>query len=120
MKALEEIIELLSEHLDTNDDTAYSDRGLLIKLRDIASQKLEEEKLSTAEVGIDNAQPSTVYEVVMASMDPAKFAKYGVKLISVNNRELYWVTSMGQLYDFIDYDKALQAEYSWLTTETNR
>ena len=119
MKAFEEVIELLSDHLDTNNDTAYTDWGLLIKLREIVNQSLEEEKAKTTEARIDNTQPSTVYEVIMTNMNPAKFAKYGVRLVLVNSKDLHWVTSIGQLYDFSAYDKALQAEYDWLTSETN-
>ena len=117
MKALEEIIELLSDHLDTNDDTAYTDRGLLIKLRDVASQKLEEEKVIDTEAAVEQAPPSTIYEVVTAGMTPQKLANLGVKLISVNSRELFWVTSIGQLYEFNAYDLAVQAEYSWLMSK---
>ena len=44
---------------------------------------------------IKAAPPATIYDVVMANMTPDTLADLGVKLISVNNSELYWVTSAG-------------------------
>ena len=68
---------------------------------------------------VEQAPPATVYEVVMASMTPQKLANLGVKLVSINSRELYWVTSVGQLYEFNAYDQAVQAEYNWLMSDPN-
>lgn len=77
----------------------------------------EEQKVDVS--AAEQAPPATVYEVVMASMTPQKLANLGVKLASVNNRELYWVTSVGQLYEFNAYDTAVQAEYNWLMSDPN-
>ena len=60
------------------------------------------------------APPSTIYEVLMSRMTPDQLASLGVKLISVNNSELFWVTTTGQLYNFDSKQRALEAEYAWL------
>ena len=120
MKALEEILGMLSDHLDATGDTLYTDRELLAELRKRAQARLEEDKIKVSEAGVDRAKPSTVYEIVTASMTPQKLANLGVKLISVNNRDLFWVTSMGQLYDYKAYEQAMQDEYSWLMSDPNK
>ena len=56
----------------------------------------------------------TNYNTILTSMTPEKMAELGVKLIHVNNRELYYVTSSGQLFNIADYDRALIHEYNWL------
>ena len=61
--------------------------------------------------------PKTVYEITMARMTPEIMANMGVKLISVNSSELFWVTSTGQLYGFAERRKAIEAEYNWLMSE---
>ena len=63
---------------------------------------------------VEAAPPATIYDVVMANMTPDTLADLGVKLISVNNSELYWVTSAGQLYGFNARAQALAAERAWL------
>jgi hypothetical protein len=63
------------------------------------------------------APPPTVYAAIIASMTPQALANLGVKLISVNSTELYWVTSVGQLFAFNNRQAALQAEYDWLMSE---
>ena len=78
---------------------------------------VEEQKVDVN--AVEQASPATVYEVVMSTMTPQKLANLGVKLVSVNSRELYWVTSVGQLYEFNAYDIAVQAEYNWLMSEPN-
>jgi hypothetical protein len=60
------------------------------------------------------AEPRFVYDIVMANMTPEKLADMGVRLIYVNNSELFWVTSGGQLYPFNDRAHAVEAEYNWL------
>jgi hypothetical protein len=65
------------------------------------------------------AHPVTVYDIVMANMTIDKLADLGVKLISVNNCELYWVTSAGQLYTFGARPQALAAERAWLSSEAH-
>ena len=118
MKALEEIIELLSDHLDTNDDTVYTDRELLIELRKRVESALEADRVDVG-ICVEQAEPATVYEVVKAGLTPQKLTNLGVKLIYVNNRELFWVTTAGRLYEFKAYEQALQDEYNWLMSDPN-
>lgn len=56
----------------------------------------------------------TNYEKLMQGMTIEQMAYNNVKLISVNNRELYYVTSSGQLFATGEYNKAVQHEYNWL------
>lgn len=63
---------------------------------------------------ITAAEPRFVYDVVMANMTVDKLADMGVRLIYVNNSDLFWVTSGGQLYQFNDRAHAVEAEYNWL------
>jgi hypothetical protein len=65
---------------------------------------------------ITEAEPRFVYDVVMANMTVDKLAEMGVRLIYVNNSDLFWVTSGGQLYPFNDRAHAVEAEYNWLTS----
>lgn len=69
--------------------------------------------------GIEQAPPATIYEAKMRNMTPKELATMGVQLISVNNSELFWVTSVGQLYSFNNKQAALEAEYSWLMSKPN-
>ncbi len=63
-----------------------------------------------------DAGPSTIYGVVMANMTIDKLADMGVRLIYVNNSDLFWVTSAGQLYAFNDRIHAVEAERNWLAS----
>lgn len=54
------------------------------------------------------------YETLKNSMTVERMAEMGVRLVSLNNRELYYMTSTGQLYTMGDYNAALQHEYNWL------
>lgn len=74
---------------------------------------------STALEGVEQAPPATIYEAKMRTMTPKELATMGVQLISVNNSELFWVTSVGQLYSFSNKQAALEAEYSWLMSKPN-
>lgn len=65
---------------------------------------------------IAEAEPRFIYDVVMANMTVDKLADMGVRLIYVNNSDLFWVTSGGQLYPFNDRASAITAEYDWLTS----
>jgi hypothetical protein len=79
---------------------------------------VEEQTLTANKVDeAEQAPPATMYQVVMAQMTPEMLASLGVKLISVNNSELYWVTSAGQLYAFNAQQQALEAEYAWLMSK---
>ena len=56
----------------------------------------------------------TNYEIVMENMTPEIMAEYGVKLVNVDNRRLFYMTSSGQLFTPDAYMEALQFEYNWL------
>lgn len=57
----------------------------------------------------------TNYEIMMENMTPERMAELGVKLVNIDNRRLFYMTSSGQLYTMDDYQSALQHEYNWLT-----
>ena len=79
-------------------------------------KKSEEEK--TCDINaVEQAPPSTVYQVLMARMTPEQLAGMGVKLIQVNGEELFWMTSVGQLYPFTSKKEAIVAEYTWLMSK---
>lgn len=79
--------------------------------------KKEEEPINVADVA--PAPPSTVYHLLMARMTPEQLASMGVQLIQVNGSELFWMTSVGQLYTFNNKQAALEAEYAWLMSAPN-
>lgn len=58
----------------------------------------------------------TNYEFQLQSMDVQKFAQKNVNLILVNNSELYYLTSTGQLFPFTaeGLRTAVAYEYQWL------
>lgn len=66
------------------------------------------------------APPSNIYQVLMASMTPEHLAVMGTQLVQVNGRELFWMTSVGQLYPFDAKQQAVQAEYNWLMSAPNK
>lgn len=66
---------------------------------------------------VEQAPPSTVYEALMRTMTPENLALMGVNLIQVNGEQLFWVTSIGQLYPFNAKMQAIEAEYRWLMSE---
>lgn len=66
---------------------------------------------------VKSAAPRTQYAAIMASMTPDQLAAMGVRLISINGNELWWVTSTGQLYAFGAQQQAIAAEYRWLLSE---
>lgn len=59
-------------------------------------------------------ETKTNYELVMENMTPEKLAEMGVKMVSVNNRSLFYMTTTGQLYPLEEYEAALKHEYRWL------
>ena len=80
------------------------------------TKKSEEEK--TCDINaVEQAPPSTVYQVLMSRMTPEQLAGMGVKLIQVNGEELFWMTSVGQLYTFDNKKAAIVAEYAWLMSK---
>ena len=54
------------------------------------------------------------YDKIMKGMTPEEMAELGVKLVNVDNRRLFYMTSTGQLYPTNAYEAALQHEYNWL------
>lgn len=54
------------------------------------------------------------YDAVMKQMTPAALAEVNVKLVIVDNRRLFYMTSSGQLFNQNEYEKAVQHEYNWL------
>jgi hypothetical protein len=56
----------------------------------------------------------------MATMTPEKMANLNVHLVQVNGEQLFWMTSIGQLYAFADKKKAVEAEYTWLMFNPNK
>ena len=85
-----------------------------LKLVDSKTKK-EEEPTKVADVA--PAPPSNIYQVLMAKMTPEHLASLGVQLVQVNSSELFWMTSVGQLYPFNNKQAALAAEYTWLMSE---
>lgn len=55
------------------------------------------------------------YELIMENMTPERMAELGVKLVNVDNRQLFYLTSSGQLFNVNDYQMAVNHEYMWLT-----
>lgn len=66
----------------------------------------------------------TNFKKVIDNLTPEALAELGVRLINVNSRELYYMTSTGQLFHTNNYEAALQHEYRWLMqddiSETNK
>lgn len=60
------------------------------------------------------------YDKVMEAMCPELLAELGVKLVNVDNRRLFYMTSSGQLFSMDDYGSALQHEYNWLMTDEDQ
>ena len=56
----------------------------------------------------------TVYDKLMENMTPETLAELGVRLVSLNNNKLYYMTSTKQLFDYDKYIDALNHEYKWL------
>jgi hypothetical protein len=116
MTRIEQMNKMLKDHLHTDSDTAYTDRELLMKLEAMVKAQIADNKKKVVAEAVEQAPPSTVFHVMMAKMTMGDLANLGVKLISVNNSELFWVTSIGQLYAFNDRNSALEAEYKWLNS----
>ena len=119
MTRIEQMNKLLVDHLETDSDTAYTDRQLILKIRELVNEQLVDDHKIISTEAVEQAPPSSVYQVLMARMTPEELTTLGVKLISVNNSELFWVTSIGQLYPFNDKQSALEAEYNWLNSAPN-
>lgn len=59
----------------------------------------------------------TNYEKLMSEMTPEKFANIALKPTLINNSEMCYMTSTGQLFPFANVKEALQFEYNWLNME---
>lgn len=57
------------------------------------------------------------YDAIMQSMTPERMAEVNVKLVTVNNTNLFYMTSSGQLFNTNQYDDAVRYEYRWLMTD---
>lgn len=56
----------------------------------------------------------TNYEKIIAEMTPEKFAQISLKPVLINNSEMCYMTSSGQLFPFANAKEALQFEYNML------
>ena len=56
----------------------------------------------------------TNYEKIMQDMTPERLAEINVKLVTVNNTNLFYMTSSGQLFNTSQFDDAVRYEYDWL------
>lgn len=59
----------------------------------------------------------TVFEKLKAEMTIETMTELGVKLVSVNNQQLYYLTSSGQMFAYTRYSDALNHEYQWLSQQ---
>lgn len=119
MNKIEKIEKMLVDHFDTECEAAYTDRDLLVKVKEMITEYKEDAKTKDAEDGVEQAKPSNIYQVLMNRMTPQQLATLGVQLVQVNGSELFWMTSVGQLYAFNNKQVALEAEYSWLMSAPN-
>ena len=56
----------------------------------------------------------TVFEKLMENMTAETMAELGTRLVNVDNRQLYYMTSSGQMFAYTRYQEALNHEYQWL------
>lgn len=54
------------------------------------------------------------YDFIMQNMNVERMARMNVRLVTINNDQLSWLTSVGLLFDYNDYNGALQFELNWL------
>lgn len=116
MNKIEEIVKMLEDHFSSDADV--NDREALVKVRELSKEYLEENKVKS-EDAVKQAPPSNIYQVLMARMTPEQLATLGVQLVQVNSTDLFWMTSVGQLYAFNNKQAALEAEYEWLMSKPN-
>lgn len=118
MKKIKELEKKLVQHLATNDDAPQTDRQMLTEVCKELGAYIEDNKVKP-EAACEASPPQTVYALKMSKMTMEEMATMGVQLITVNNSELFWVTSIGQLYPFNNRQKAIEAEYAWLNSNPN-
>ncbi len=54
------------------------------------------------------------YDAIMEKMSPEVMAELNVRLVTVENRRLFYMTSPGQLFPIDKYEDAVKFEYQWL------
>lgn len=54
------------------------------------------------------------YDSIMNTMNERTMAELRVHLVTVNNSQLYYLTSSGQLFLTSEYEAAIQHELNWL------
>lgn len=59
----------------------------------------------------------TFYEKIVSEMTPEHLANLNVKLVTIDNRRLCYLTSPGQLFPYENLEEAVKFEYQWLTSE---
>ena len=59
------------------------------------------------------------YDAIMQSMTPERMAETNVKLVTVNNTNLFYMTSTGQLFNTNQLEDAIRYEYNWLMNDPN-
>lgn len=57
------------------------------------------------------------YDAIMQSMTPERMAETNVKLVTVNNTNLFYMTSTGQLFNTNQLEDAIRYEYNWLMND---
>ena len=119
MNNMEKIEKMLANHLDPECENQYTDHDLIEKVKELVTKYNESQKAKVTEDAAEPAPPSNVYQVLMGRMTPQQLATLGVQLVQVNGSELFWMTSVGQLYAFNNKQAALEAEYSWLMSKPN-
>ena len=117
MNKIVEISDMLKNHFADDCEAAFTDRELLVKVRDAVDEYLEDNK--SVENGVEQAPPSNIYQLLMDRMTPQQLATLGVQLVQVNSTDLFWMTSVGHLYNFNNKQAALEAEYAWLMSAPN-
>ena len=100
---------------ENKKETKKPDLKIVKNEDDTCDKKME----VPVDAGCQPAAPSTVYQLVMSRMTPEHLAGLGVQLVQVNGSELFWMTSIGQLYPFNSKKAALEAEYVWLISTPN-
>jgi len=57
------------------------------------------------------------YDNLMKNMTPEIMTERNVKLISIMDTGLFYLTSSGQLFNLSNYREAVEHEYRWLITD---
>lgn len=54
------------------------------------------------------------YDVLMEQMTPERMAEMNVRLVTVENRRILYMTSAGQLFPVDKFEDAVRFELAWL------